>query len=242
MGSAGGMVARQEGAKGVVTMGRWDEVEEKEIPTGGFRTAPRGRYPLRVIAAEAGTTSKKQLSQVALRLTIEGHSEECDGVSVFENLITEGKAAPYTKTKLRQLGIDLDANPNITDEEIADELVGKLVFGDLSLEVAKKTDEVTNKIVTKFVLDEDGNEVPAKQNRVIAFYAIDTGGATQSIAEEDGDGAEEEAPPAKPAKTSKPAKSATPPKGGQQQFASFPPGGAPPPWAGKGAKTAQAKR
>lgn len=212
---------------------KWNETEEKAIPTG-FRAAPRGRYPLRVISAEAGATSSG-LSEVALRLAIEGHSEELDGITVFEHLITDpnSKAMPYTKTKLRQLGVDVDADTDISDEELATQLTGLLVWGDLTLEVAKTRDPDTGKIVTKYELDAAGKEVAAKTNRVAAFYSVDVGGVAPA---QSAPQAQPQPPPAPPPQPPAPAQ-ARPPAGAAAtapqtpaQVASFPAPNGPAPW------------
>lgn len=216
---------------------KWNEAEEKAIPNG-FRVAPRGRYPLRIISAEAQETSSG-LSEVALRLAIEGHSEELDGITVFEHLITDSnsKALPYTKTKLRQLGIDVDTDADVPDEELANQLTGQLIWGDLTLEVAKTRNE-EGKIVTKYTTDDSGKEVPAKTNRVAAFFSVDVGGAAVHVQPAAGQPQphEQSAPPvAQPRRAP-----AQPPAGAaatapqtpaaQPQFASFPAPNGPAPW------------
>lgn len=222
---------------------KWNEIEEKAIPQG-FRVAPRGRYPMRIVSAEAGTTSSDNAyEQVALRLTIEGHSEELDGVSAFENLITDprSKAPVYTKGKLRQLGIDVDSEIDLTNEQIAEQLLGQLVWVDLDIEGVKTLEG--GKLVTKMVFGDDGREVPAKRNTCKAFYTTDVGGAApQQRASQQPDQPgqpPQPAPQPQPPAPAEPAPQPGPPapnvaRGGQPAFANFPGNGQPPqgpaPW------------
>jgi len=226
---------------------KWNETEEKEIPNG-FRVAPEGRYPMRVIEAQAGRTSIKDLEEVKLRLAIEGHSEELDGISAFEHLVLEGKAAPYTKTKLRQLGITDEAAEGMTredgtidPEQLAQVLDGQLVFADLRVEVVRTKDE-TGKLVTKMDTDANGREIPAKTNRVKAFYAIDVGGASVATAPVEAPEAEESAaPPAGPPKAPKAPRAGAKATAEPPKLATFPPN-ASPPWTNKGKNAASARK
>lgn len=92
-------------------------------------------FAAEITAAEAGVTGPKAKTPGVpqLKLTVEGREGDYDGVVMFDNLITDGtaKGAGMAKAKLRALcamiGVDIDSDVEVADEDIATKLTGMTV-------------------------------------------------------------------------------------------------------------------
>ncbi len=176
-------------------MGKWSNAEEKS--GGGGRWAPRGRYQVRILEASAGE-AKSGATMIKVQGAIEGGDYE--GVVFFDNLITdpENKGIAFAKSRLRGLGVDVDSEEDLTDEQIAEELTGKLVFADLKTEPRKALDDNGGYTKTVTTTDENGKEVVVMNNVPTAYYTADVGASKPVVA-------------AKPAKAAANGKSTFPP-------------------------------
>lgn len=92
-------------------------------------------FAAEITAAEAGATGPKAKTPGVpqLKLTLEGREGDYDGVTMFDNLITDGtaKGAGMAKPRLRALcamiGVDIESDVEVSDEEIAAKLTGMTV-------------------------------------------------------------------------------------------------------------------
>ncbi len=139
-----------------------------------FNWAPVGRYPLRIHEATA-TRSKSEnaSSMLKLKLVIEGSQGGLlDGISVFDNAITEkGKpGAGFGVKKLRGLGVNVDSEVPIPLSQIAQSLIGKVVFADLDIEPSLGKDPTTGEYNVAMTTIRDGKQVQVMKNKIVAYY------------------------------------------------------------------------
>jgi hypothetical protein len=179
-----------------------------------FEAPPKGRYKLKIMAAEA-KLSQKGSPMIALTLEVRSDlngNTDFAGSQVFDYLITDEsfKGAGMAKIKLRGLGVDVEKEQS--DEAVVGQLLGREIYADLDVEQGKDKE---GKL--KWQVDgKTGKQVPLNNNRVIAYFTAPAVavGATAAVG----------TPPALGATTAAPAM----PKGGFPGF----PGAVPNPAAG----------
>jgi hypothetical protein len=93
-----------------------------------WQAPPPGTYPSTIIEAEA-KLSKNGATMLALTLQID-EPEEFRGELAYDYIITDGaaKGGGIGKAKLRGLGINVDSNIEIPDEQLAAQLRGQRVM------------------------------------------------------------------------------------------------------------------
>jgi hypothetical protein len=93
-----------------------------------WQAPPPGTYPSTIIEAEA-KLSKNGATMLALTLQID-EPEEFRGELAYDYIITDGaaKGGGIGKAKLRGLGINVDSNIEIPDEQLAAQLRGQRVL------------------------------------------------------------------------------------------------------------------
>jgi hypothetical protein len=92
-----------------------------------WQAPPPGTYPSTIVEAEA-KLSKNGATMLALTLQID-EPEQFRGETAYDYIITDGaaKGGGIGKAKLRGLGINVDSNVEIPDEQIAAQLRGQRV-------------------------------------------------------------------------------------------------------------------
>jgi hypothetical protein len=98
----------------------------------------KGEYPSTVIAAEATFAKKTGASMIHIQTQIDGTSETVD-----DYLITDGtqKGAGIAKAKLRGLGVDVNTDAEIPDEQIAASLIGRKTIMVIDHEPSQRKNE-----------------------------------------------------------------------------------------------------
>src|SRR5512136_792458 len=92
-----------------------------------FEAAPKGRYKVKVVAAETQVSKK---GAPMIKLSVEIREGDHAGKGAFDYLITDDsfKGAGMAKQKLRGLGVDVDRDQ--TDDEVCGQLLGREVYAD----------------------------------------------------------------------------------------------------------------
>jgi hypothetical protein len=141
----------------------------KGQPEADFGWAPPGRYPLRIVKAE-GQYSKAGAPMLHVQAQIE--VEEFSNVIVFDYMITArgAKGAGFGVKKLKGLGINTETEVPVPLSQIANSLLGKLVWADLTTKprMGKDANGDYTQAVTAMV---DGKQVQAMNNSVDNYYA-----------------------------------------------------------------------
>ncbi len=143
------------------------DVDEAE---SGFAWAPVGRYPMICTKADVGVSAAGNPKIATTWQIAEGH--EHAGVTAFEHFLTRKcKGAGFSKKKLRGLGINVDSEVEIPDEVLAQQLLGKQAFADLSTEPRMNKNPATHAYdVPAYTVGPNGQQIQAMQNRIEAFY------------------------------------------------------------------------
>lgn len=149
--------------------------------SGDFVIPPIGRYPFKVIASEAktsairneGTPDQKGGSPM-ITITGEIRDENYAGAQFFDNMITDEsfKGAGHGKKKLRGLGVNVDSEVEIPDEQIAADLLDHEGFVDIEHEPMMGKDGNGQYAVPQFKLV-DGKSVPKVKLVAKAYYSAD---------------------------------------------------------------------
>ena len=207
-----------------------------ENAVGGSKFPPNGRYKAKIIETEA-TASKAGSPMIKFQGQILEPAEFAEW-SFYDNAITDETkpGAAFGKKKLRALGVNVDSEVEIADQQIAEFLLGRVVIVDLVAEQRMGKDAEGDYTVPQYFETEDGRKFP-KQNLVAkAYYQHDVGGkkATAPAAA---------APASAPVPVAQAAAAAQPAAVAAPSVAAPTPGGSVPPWAqGASAPTAQPKK
>lgn len=142
-------------------------------PEADFKWAPEGRAQLRIQEASAKrTNTADKSSMLSLKLAIEGMGEQLDGIMVFDRLIVEkGKpGAGMGVKKAKGLGLPIDSPTPISLNQIAQSLVGKLLWADLSVKPRMDKDATTGQYTVPVTTIRDGKKIAVMQNEVENYY------------------------------------------------------------------------
>lgn len=179
-----------------------------------FNTPPPGRYKVRITSVEAAASQAKGTPMLKVSGEIVEPAEHA-GAVFFDNILTDGsaKGAGFSKAKLRGLGIDVDADVEVDDNQLAEQLTGIELWADLDNQprMKKGPDGQYNVPVTQVV---DGKQVQV-QNLVVSSYlgSLNTAPATEApkVEAAPATAAVQPAPDAKPAAAAAPGAKADPP-------------------------------
>lgn len=149
-----------------------------------FNTPPIGRYKARLTSVEPGMSSSGKP-----KLSISGEiiePAEHAGAVFFDTIITDGttKGAGFSKAKLRGLGIDVDSDVEIPDEELAARLTGVETYVDLDHQPRFSKNPATGDYDIAVTQVVDGKQVPVMNLKVSAYLgSVDTAAAPTPAAE-----------------------------------------------------------
>lgn len=137
-----------------------------------FEAAPKGRYKVRLVSVTCENSKKTGASM--LKLVAEIIEGEHQGKQVFDYAITveewngeKVKGAGMGKGKLRQLGVNVDSDVEIPDDQIAAQLLNIECFAELDVEPAMQQDGKTPKTVFDPATQKT---VPQMNNKVVAYF------------------------------------------------------------------------
>lgn len=136
-----------------------------------FEAAPKGRYKMKITAAEAKLSAK---GSPMIALVVEIREGDHAGKQAFDYLITDEsfKGAGMAKLKLRGLGIDVDTEQ--TDEAVCGQLLGREVYADLDVEQAQDKQQKLKWQINPAT----GQQIPLMNNRVLAYFTAPPTAAT----------------------------------------------------------------
>lgn len=140
-----------------------------------YEAAPKGRYKVKIVAAETQISAK---GSPMIKLSVEIREGDHAGKSCFDYMITDDsfKGAGMAKIKLRGLGVDVDNEQ--TDEAVCGQLLGREVMADLDVEQAQ-----TKEKQPKFQIHPvTGLQVPMMNNRVLAYHTAPVGAPAATAA------------------------------------------------------------
>ncbi len=132
-----------------------------------------GPHEATIIAAEPGLSTKGN-SQIKISVQL-----DASGEALIDYLGTDGtvKGAGLSKAKLRALGINVDSDAEVPDEQIAAQLLGRKTIVELEHENQEKKDEASNTWVPATHFDSvTGQTIQLKRARVKGFRAANVGG------------------------------------------------------------------
>jgi len=149
-----------------------------------YEAAPKGRYKMKIIAAECKLSQKSNAPMIAITLEIRSDlngNVDHAGDQVFDYLLTDEsfKGAGMGKAKLRGLGVDVDREQS--DEEVCGQLLGREVIADLVIE--QRRDKNNN---LQWQVDaKTGKQIPLDSNKAIAYFTQAVSGASMSLVAKD---------------------------------------------------------
>jgi hypothetical protein len=141
-----------------------------------YYTPPaKGKHPAVISIAEA-TFSKKGASMIHLTLTLEGASA---GEQIEDWAITDGsaKGGGFGKAKLRGLGVDVESDAEIPDEQLAQSLLGRRVFIEVDHEQQMNKDAAGNLVPTTHFDTNTNQTIPIMRAVAKGYSAFNVGTA-----------------------------------------------------------------
>lgn len=140
---------------------------------GDFDVPPIGRYKAKCIASEATTSTA---GNPMIKITGEVREpEEYAGAQFFDNLLTNenSKGSGFGKKKLRGLGINVDSEVEIPDEQIAADLLDREFFVDLEHKQQMGKDAAGAWTVPQFKIGKNGKQEPKLNAVPKNYYSAD---------------------------------------------------------------------
>lgn len=139
-----------------------------------YTPPPKGKHPAIVTLAEA-TFSKKGASMIHLTVTLEG---QYAGEQIEDWAITDGaaKGGGIGKAKLRGLGVDVETDAEIPDEQLAQSLLGRKVFVEVDHEAQMRKNEA-GELVTATHFDSTTGQTVTLQRAIAKGYSTVNVGA-----------------------------------------------------------------
>lgn len=148
-----------------------------------FSTPPPARYKVRITAVEATASKASGTSMLKLSGEVIEPAEHA-GAVFFDNILTDGsaKGAGFSKGKLRGLGIDVDSDVEVSDDDLATQLTGIEIWADLDNQPRSKLNPATGKYDLPVTQVVDGKQVPV-MNLVVSSYLGSFNGTPANTAE-----------------------------------------------------------
>ena len=148
-----------------------------------FVIPPIGRHPFRIVKTETAISTSGTGAPM-IKIVGEVRGEEYGGAQFYDNMITDDafKGAGFGKKKLRGLGVNVDSTVEISDQEIANNLLGLEGFVDLDHEqIMDESVKKSGNYDTPRWNMENGVRVPANKLVVKAYYVQGAAVATPGV-------------------------------------------------------------
>lgn len=143
-----------------------------------YTPPPKGKHPAIVSLCEA-TFSKKGSSMLHLTVTLEG---QYAGEQVEDWAITDGtaKGGGIGKAKLRGLGVDVETDAEIPDEQLAQQLLGRKIWVEIDHEPQMRKNEAGELVPSTHFDSSSGQNVTLMRAIAKGYSTVNVGATAQT--------------------------------------------------------------